>query len=455
MIGVRTLGLLAFAGLLVGCGESGGTAADSFDATAKKRSKWVTAEISEHNAWLSDEIREEKYKEMAESPLAFLRGTNHLYWADFADDSDLDDFGGGKSTRTFLQGDLHVGNFGSFHDDEGRVVFDVNDYDEAVVGDYQLDLWRGAVSIALLAEQQGLDEDESEDAVRAFAESYLDACESFVGSDDEEDRSVTADTAEGALADFLSEVESKKTRAKMLSKWTTVSDGERRLADDNEDLGPVDPEVQEALLAALPDYGATLSGGLDWDEAYFAPKDVALRLHAGVGSLGVPRYYLLIEGPSASLDDDVLLDIKLTPLPTGLAYLEDRSGFAIDAERAVAGQKALLTDTDNHLGWLELEDGSYAVRERSPFKEDFPLEDIEDAEVLRALAAQMGAILAADHARADRDYDDDILPASLEEGVVDAVDGERSKFSDRVWKVASSYAGQVEKDYKAFLSMIE
>ena len=449
----RALGWLALGGLAWGC-DSAATSADSFDATAKKRAKWVQHEIEERNAWLDDDVRAEKYGEMAASPLSFFRGTSHLYYADLADEDRLDDYGT-EETRTFLQGDLHVGNFGSFHDDEGRVVYDVNDYDEAFVGDYQLDLWRGAVSIALVGDELDLDADDQQSAVEAFAQAYVQACEDFADGDAEDDFAVTADSAEGQLAEFLAEVESKNTRAKMLGKWTSVVDGERLLNPDNDDLAPIDDGLREALVDSLPSYGDTLSGGLSFDEGYFAVKDVALRLHAGVASLGVPRYYVLIEGPTTSLADDVLLDIKYASTATALDYLDEDHGFSSEAERIVAGQKALLTNTDDHLGWFELDGDGYVVRERSPSKDDLDPTELEGADALEQLAAQWGTILAADHARGDRDFDDALVPSSLEKGVLDAVEGRRTKFYAHVWKVSSSYATQVRADRKAFLSMIE
>ena len=43
---------------------------------------------------------------------------------------------------------------------------------------------------------------------------------------------------------------------------------------------------------------------------------MAERLHAGVGSLGVKRYYVLIEGPSTGQSDDRILDVKAQGAPS-------------------------------------------------------------------------------------------------------------------------------------------
>jgi uncharacterized protein (DUF2252 family) len=387
---------------------------------------------------------------MAESAFAFLRGTNHLYWDDLAGDPRLDAFGSSK-TATFLQGDLHVANFGTFHDDEERVVYGLNDFDEGVVGDYQLDLWRGAVSIVLASAEQGFGASDQRTFVEGYARAYVHACEDFVGNHDEDGAVVTSDEAEGPLADLIEDAE-KSSRQDMLEKWTAVEDGDRVLAND--ELAPIDTEVIDALSDALVAYGDTLSGGLVWDQDYFLLKDAALRLHAGLGSLGVPRYYLLVEGPTADLDDDVILDVKWTPAPTGLDHVEP-DAFASDAERSIAAQKALLSDTDDHLGWLELDGELYTVRERSPHKDDLALDDLERKGDFESLAEQWGAILAAAHARADDDFDPELVPTSLEKQVTAEAKGRRSKLYAQVWNVASSYAAQVERDRRSFLPLLD
>ena len=112
----------------------------------------VISALQEWNKDLTPCDREAKYCKMASAPLVFYRGTDHLYWADFVGDERLEQFGS-HETRTWLQGDLHAYNFGSFDNHSGEVVFDLNDFDECIYADYQYDVWRMAVSIVLIARQ--------------------------------------------------------------------------------------------------------------------------------------------------------------------------------------------------------------------------------------------------------------------------------------------------------------
>src|SRR5262245_32397039 len=108
--------------------------------TAKRRTRFVQTEVQAANAALTDALRAEKYGEMKASPFAFFRGTDHLYWKDLGQSPDLSTYGGQSATRAWIGGDMHVDNTGAFDDDEGTIVFAINDFDEAIIADYQLDV---------------------------------------------------------------------------------------------------------------------------------------------------------------------------------------------------------------------------------------------------------------------------------------------------------------------------
>lgn len=455
-----------------------------------KRADWVVSEITAVNKGLTDELRAGKYEKMAKTAHAFFRGTNHLYWADFARDERLDDFGGEK-TRIWLQGDLHAYNFGSFHNDQGTIVYDLNDYDEAVVADYKLDLWRLATSLALViaennataeaAEAAGesdagevIDASGREAVIDALCESYLDTLDEYRGNDEEETRIFSQSETSGMLADFLAKVAAKKTRAKMLSKWTKVVDGKRTLlsaddyAADGKDakLESVDAALEQTIQDGMKDYLASLSKKNIWAADHFAVKSIRRRLGAGTGSFGTPRYYLLIVGETASVDDDRILDVKLQGAPSAYSYLKSKlrgitdKAATVDGEvnhavRTIRGTKALGVYVDDHLGWITLPEGLFSVRERSPAKDDVDTADLNTLALLEAFAAHWGAILATAHARADKDYNDKVIGVSFEKQVGEATDGKHKDFRKQVRQIAVSYANQVAADYSAFLASLE
>ena len=87
-----------------------------------------------------------KHERMAEAVFPFLRATFYRWmqnWPEVCPEL-------AKAPQVLAVGDLHVENFGTWRDIEGRLVWGVNDFDEAAVLPYTIDLVRLATS-ALLA----------------------------------------------------------------------------------------------------------------------------------------------------------------------------------------------------------------------------------------------------------------------------------------------------------------
>jgi uncharacterized protein (DUF2252 family) len=416
----------------------------------------AVSEIQSWNANLSSSDKNAKYCKMQSSEFVFYRGTNHLYWQDFANDSRLSTFGN-SHTKTWLQGDLHAYNFGAFDNDDKTIVYGLNDFDETIIADYQYDVWRMAISIVLIMRENNkngvvsLSTSEQKDVIDEFSETYLDAMRDYRGNSDEVSQIFTKHNTYGRLDNFLDDVESNNSRLEMLDDWSKLVNNRRQFNLDSEDLQSVSSSTKSALSVGLANYGSTLSGGLNYESHYFEIKDVAKRLNAGTGSLGTQRYYILIESETTSNSDDRILDIKLQGKPTPYYYISDTLGFANDAERHAIGYKALSNNTDDHLGWLTFDNKNYSVRERSPFKKSFKT-DVELSSETRfvKLAQQWGNILASSHARADKDYNSSYVADSLDKEIDNKTDGKHSAFRALVRDIAFSYANQVESDYQSF-----
>jgi hypothetical protein len=110
-----------------------------------------------------------KHANMKEAVFPFLRAT-YYRWAEMWPKvcPEL-----AKAPRVLAVGDLHVENFGTWRDIEGRLIWGVNDFDEAHPLDYTHDLVRLAVSAHLAAEAGHLP-CESKDISAAIVEGYRD-----------------------------------------------------------------------------------------------------------------------------------------------------------------------------------------------------------------------------------------------------------------------------------------
>jgi len=101
-----------------------------------------------YEAWLGKHLTvlpadlEFKHKAMAEDVFPFLRATFYRWmqlWPEACAECT-------KAPKVLGVGDLHVENFGTWRDVEGRLVWGINDFDEACVLPYTVDLVRLAAS---------------------------------------------------------------------------------------------------------------------------------------------------------------------------------------------------------------------------------------------------------------------------------------------------------------------
>jgi hypothetical protein len=114
----------------------------------------IRAATKSYHAWLSKQVSiveadlELKLDEMARTPFGFLRATFYR-WMQLLPQvcPEVCD-----APSLLAVGDLHVENFGSWRDSEGRLVWGVNDFDEVDELPYTNDLVRLATSACLMAE---------------------------------------------------------------------------------------------------------------------------------------------------------------------------------------------------------------------------------------------------------------------------------------------------------------
>jgi hypothetical protein len=106
-----------------------------------------------------------KHQRMAESAFSFLRATFYRWvqlWPQVCPELVT-------APRVLGIGDLHVENFGTWRDQEGRLIWGVNDFDEALRIPYPSDLVRLAASatLAINANHLSCDPDEACEAILA------------------------------------------------------------------------------------------------------------------------------------------------------------------------------------------------------------------------------------------------------------------------------------------------
>ncbi|WP_348760787.1 DUF2252 family protein [uncultured Salinisphaera sp.] len=429
----------------------------SFHFRRASRRQLVIAAIDQANAALSDIDRARKYAKMSRSPYRFFRGTNHLFWADVWNDWRSYLYGGLLDSQTWLQGDAHVYNHGAYGDDHQGMHYGMDDFDDAVIADYQYDLWRHTASMVLDAEENaGLSPAKSKRAIRHFLTSYLDTLARTADGATPDDIHVAYE--DKPLSHFMKKVAKKRGVPRQLDKWLITGDDGTLIFDlDYHKLGGVSAAERSQLVKALAqEYPATLRESGEAGRANFSVLDVARRLNAGTGSLGLDRFYALIESHDDPVDTHILLDIKQQTRPpaydcmTASEKRRWREAFKHEAHRHYDAFYALSQHPDGYLGWLSLGEQWFSVRRRSPYKKDFPTHKISGFKDYRALTTQWGRILAREHMRGAASLRPDD-PGYFHRAVTARIGADREGFKNVVCDFAFTYAECARRDYWAFI----
>ena len=121
--------------------------------SARQYEDWLRGQL--HGDVVQKDLAK-KHDKMRKSPFVFLRAT-FWRWAETILDVCPDLAGG---TRVLAVGDIHIENFGTWRDVDGRLAWGVNDFDEAAEMPYVLDLVRLAASALLGREGRSTTDEE-------------------------------------------------------------------------------------------------------------------------------------------------------------------------------------------------------------------------------------------------------------------------------------------------------
>jgi uncharacterized protein (DUF2252 family) len=391
-----------------------------------------------------------KFRKMAADPFAFYRGSACLFYADMAqlEDCWCDE----RTGRVWIQGDLHAENFGTYMDGGGRIVFDVNDFDEAYVGHVCWDLRRFAASFALLAWRKALGDDVIADLLRGYLDAYLDQVAAFTRLDDDKAFALVRENTEGAVHDVILET-SARSRQALLDRMTVVEGYERRFAERPRNRRLEDDE-RDRVLAALERYRGTVFPPRRRRDVAFDVKDVIATGGFGIGSAGLPAYNVLLEGYDQALENDVVLSLKQGNVPAPSRIVRDpeiRAAFEHEGHRTAISQRALQANASQFLGHTEIGGVGFVVQELSPYELDLDWEDLTEPEEIAPVMAQLGRATAKMHCVGDADSDHTLVPFQTEDAVTAMVGDRREEFADELIGFASAYARRTQEDHRLFV----
>ncbi len=391
-----------------------------------------------------------KFRKMAADPFAFYRGSACLFYADVAERDDP--WADERTSRIWIQGDLHAENFGTYMDGDGVLIFDVNDFDEAYVGHFTWDVTRFAASLALLGWRKAISDDDITALVQAYLRAYLDQVRWFVDQADDRSFSLRLGTTEGSVEQVL-KLAKLRTRVGLLD-GITETEGFDRILREGPGLRRLDDDERAAVEAAVERYVDTIPESKKLRRITYTVKDVAGRSGFGIGSAGLPAYTVLIEGYNQALDNDVVLSMKQgnVAAPSRVVTDPEIAGqFQHHGHRTVLSQRALQAHADPLLGWTDLDGVGFMVSEVSPYEADLDWSELSEPADIVPVVTYLGQATAKVHCVADADADHSLVPFQTEEAIMAVVAGREDEFVEWVVDFAHSYAAQARTDHALFV----
>jgi uncharacterized protein (DUF2252 family) len=391
-----------------------------------------------------------KFRKMAADAFAFYRGSACLFYADMAERDDP--WADERTSRVWIQGDLHAENFGTYMDGDGVLIFDVNDFDEAYVGHFTWDVTRFAASLALLGWRKAIPDPDITTLVERYTRAYLDQVRWFVDQAEDRSFSLRLGTTDGVVHQVL-RLARLRTRVELLDK-ITEPEGFDRILRDGPGLRRLDDGERAKVTDAFERYLDSIPDSKKFRGVTYTVKDVAGRSGFGIGSAGLPAYTVLIEGYNQALDNDVVLSMKQGNVAAPSRVVTDpaiAAAFRHHGHRTVVSQRALQAHADPLLGWTDLDGVGFVVSEVSPYEADLDWSELTEPSEIAPVVDLLGRATAKVHCVADSDADHSLVPFQTEDAIMGVVAGREDEFVAWVVEFAHEYAAQVRADHALFV----
>jgi uncharacterized protein (DUF2252 family) len=372
-------------------------------------SRNIGQRIEQFNSQRPKKLRQSKYQKMKADPFSFFRGSCHLFHADWPEGLEID-----RAPQLFICGDLHLENFGTYKGADRQVYFGINDFDEGMYASLTRDITRLAVSVLLVGEMLGLEKTDRSALVNSLLNNYRQTL--LTG------QRQSLKEAQGVVGDLLVK-STDRSRSDLLKKYLGDIDSDKLQEKDDKILA-ITSSQRDQVLDVYRDWAKQQS-----KPEFYECLDIKQRL-AGLGSLGVDRYLLLVAGKGER--QRYLLDLKEQPAVS--ANLWSSSG-----QRVLMVQSLRQSPLPALLGELLINQKSFTLRELQPSQDKITC-DAENINTndLQQLVATVGRVTAWSHLQTDKLVE--ILDYAAGDG-----------WCSIVLEYATEYADQVKADHQEFI----
>jgi len=358
-----------------------------------------------------------------------------------------------RTSRVWIQGDLHAENFGTYMNGDGVFVFDVNDFDEAYLGHFTWDIKRMVASVALLAWTKAISDKDIASLIETYVRAYVKQVRYFVDSDRDHEYALRLETTDGEIHEILCETR-LNTRVDLLDKLTLINDNFQREFRRSAGVRELDDAERARVQASYEAYLGTIPEAKRFRSLTYEVKDMVGRRGFGIGSAGLPAYNILVEGPTQALENDVVLSMKQGNVASPSRIVDDEhieGYFKHHGHRTAVSQRALQAHTDPWLGYTEIVGVGFVVSELSPYVEDLDWSDLTEPEQMTPVLDYLGRATAKVHCVADKDSDPEIVNFQTEDEIVEALSGSEEEFVEEMVDFGARYSEIVRDDHSLFV----
>lgn len=384
-----------------------------------------------------------RHERMAASEFAFFRGSAGLMAHDLAKQKQTD-------THLVICGDAHINNFGLYASPERRLVFDLNDFDEAAPGPWEWDVKRLVTSAVLAARENG----ESPEDVRQIAVATAGAYRShlhellklsalarhYVSVDESDLASAMKDRGVKELKAITKKAKRRDSDRAIARLMGPDNMGYIRFKEDPPILTHHDNATRGLLEELLEKYRSTTLPDIDFLLSRYEITDIAMRV-VGVGSVGTRSHLVALTGPEG---DGLILQAKEAgeSVVTHFSDYNATTPETLNSEmtggqRVVSHQRILQAVSDPFLGSVEWNGISYYLRQYRDAKGGFDT-TVMDHEGLGMYVRLCGQMLARAHSQSPL--------AHWVSGYI----GDTTVFDEAIASWCLRYADQVASDFEAF-----
>ncbi|MBS1554632.1 MAG: DUF2252 family protein [Bacteroidetes bacterium] len=284
-----------------------------------------------------------KYELMSTDVFSLYRATCFLFYEDLATQPAIN-----KGPLSWVCGDLHLENFGSYRASNGLVYFDINDFDEAMLAPCLWDVARFLCSIALASNDWKYSKKEGAELMQVALKEYA----AHVRA--QKPYAIERETSPSLIQQFFDMAE--REREKDLIKARIDKKKERLQIIPDKTL-ELNKDRKQIVLQAVNAF-------LKQKNDSFKAVDVAFRI-AGVGSLGIARYVVLVWDKKQ--EKWRLLDVKKSNPSSLQPHCNIRQPkWTSESERILQVQNLMQYASPRFMDTLKIEQNDFIIKQLQP-----------------------------------------------------------------------------------------